>query len=432
METIIAMSTFLSKRLSLKRILMGLAAFAFLGSSLVFAQQKPPIKIGFTMPQTGGLAANGKAALLAMQMWKDDINAKGGLLGRKVEFVFYDDQTNPSLVTGFYSKLLDADKVDIILGSYGTNMQVPPLPMIMQRKLYYICLFGLDPNARFNYSGYFQMQPNGPNPAVDNTGTFLEAAMLANPKPKTIAIVGGDAEYPAVAMEGGRKNAKLLGLKVVYDNTYPPTTTDFAPIMRAIAATKPDIVMVNSYPPDTVGMIRAAYEVGLKAQVFGGPMIGTAYASVKKQLGPLLNNVVGFEMYVPEPTIKFPGVEKFLERYQAVAGKEGVDTLGFYIPPFAYAMMQIIGEAVEKTQSLDQQKLIDYTHAATFQTVAGEIKFGANGEWASPRSLYVQYRNIEGNDTDQFKKAGKAIILAPAKFKSGDIISPFDGTQGKK
>ena len=272
METIIAMRTFLSKRLYLKRIVMGFAAFAFLGSSLVFAQQKPPIKIGFTMPQTGGLAANGKAALLAMQMWKDDINAKGGLLGRKVEFVFYDDQTNPSLVTGFYSKLLDADKVDIILGSYGTNMQVPPLPMVMQRKLYYVCLFGLDPNARFNYSGYFQMQPNGPNPAVDNTGTFLEAAMLANPKPKTIAIVGGDAEYPAVAMEGGRKNAKLLGLKVVYDNTYPPTTTDFAPIMRAIAATKPDIVMVNSYPPDTVGMIRAAYEVGLKAQVFGGPM----------------------------------------------------------------------------------------------------------------------------------------------------------------
>ena len=426
------MGNHLFRRSVLKLIVLGITSLSLQSPPQVLAQSKPPIKIGFTMPLTGGLAANGKAALLTMQLWKDDVNAKGGLLGRQVEFVYYDDQTNPSLVTGFYSKLLDTDKVDLILGSYGTNMQVPPLPMIMQRKLYYVCLFGLDPNARFNYSGYFQMQPNGPNPAVDNTGTFLEAAMLANPKPKTIAIVGGDAEYPAVAMDGGRKNAKRLGLKVVYDNTYPPTTTDYAPIMRAIAATKPDIVMVNSYPPDTVGMVRSAYEVGLKTQVFGGPMIGTAFAAVKKQLGPLLNNVVGFEMYVPEPTIKFPGVEKFLERYQALAVKEGVDSLGFYIPPFAYAMMQIVGEAVEKTQSLDQQKLIDYTHATTFQTVAGEIKFGANGEWATPRALYVQYRNIEGNDTEQFKKAGKSMILAPAKFRSGDIIAPFDGTQGKK
>ncbi|MEI7532454.1 MAG: amino acid ABC transporter substrate-binding protein [Betaproteobacteria bacterium] len=405
---------------------------AMLGVSSVFAQSKPPIKIGFTMPLTGGLAGNGKAALLAMNIWKDDINAKGGLLGRPVDFVYYDDQTNPSLVLGLYTKLLESDKVDLIVSSYGTNMQVPPLPMVMQRKLYYLCLFGLNSNANFGYNGYFQMQPNGPDPAVDNTGTFFEAAMQASPRPKTVAIVGGDAEYPAMAMEGARTNIQRLGLKIVYDKTYAPSTTDYAPIMRAIQATKPDIVMVASYPPDSVGMIRAANEVGLKAQVFGGPMIGTAYASVKKQLGPLLNGVVGFEEYVPEPTIKFGGVEKFLERYQVAAVKEGVDPLGFYIPPFAYAMMQILSEAVEKTQGLDHQKLIAYTHATTFKTYAGDIKFGANGEWAYPRSLYVQYRNIEGNDTDQFKKAGKQIILAPAQFKSGNIISPYDPAASKK
>jgi branched-chain amino acid transport system substrate-binding protein len=107
----------------LRIISITLAAAAMLFTGLAAAQQ--PIKVGMSMPQTGSLGAGGKAALLALQMWVEDVNAKGGLLGRKVEFIVYDDQTNPALTPGIYTKLLDVDKVDLIIAPYGT---VPTAP----------------------------------------------------------------------------------------------------------------------------------------------------------------------------------------------------------------------------------------------------------------------------------------------------------------
>ena len=257
--------------------------------SQVQAQEKPPIRIGMGMALTGPLAASGKAALVSMQIAVEDINQKGGLLGRKVEIVAYDDQSQISNVPGLYTKLLDIDKVDLVVSGYGTNLIVPAMPTIMSRKMLFFGLFGLAANSNFNYDRYFGIQPHGENASVDMIGGFFSAAMTMNPKPQTVAIVGADAEYPANALAGARENIKKLGLKIVYDKTYPPNTTDFAPILRAIQSTNPDVVFVASYPPDSVGMIRAANEIGLKTKLFGGGMIGLGTAALKKQLGPLMN-----------------------------------------------------------------------------------------------------------------------------------------------
>src|SRR5262245_31888355 len=109
----------------------------------VAAQDKQPIKIGFGIAETGPLGPNGKSALLAMEIWVEEINAKGGLIGRSVQLVHYDDQSNPSTVPGIYSKLLDVDKVDVIVGGYGTNMLAPAMPVVVQRKKVFIGLYGL-------------------------------------------------------------------------------------------------------------------------------------------------------------------------------------------------------------------------------------------------------------------------------------------------
>src|SRR3984893_1215185 len=110
------------------------------------AQSGEPIKIGYGISQTGGLAANGKSALLAQKIWEDDINAKGGLLGRPVKLIYYDDQSNPSTVPGIYTKLLDVDKVDLIIGGYGTAQIAPALPIVIQRNKVFIGLMGLAVN----------------------------------------------------------------------------------------------------------------------------------------------------------------------------------------------------------------------------------------------------------------------------------------------
>jgi branched-chain amino acid transport system substrate-binding protein len=402
--------------------------FAGACAALVFAfgaQAQQPLKIGFGMSLTGPLAGNGKAALIAMDIWKDDVNAKGGILGRKVEFVYYDDQTSPSTVPSIYSKLLDVDKVDLVVSGYGTNVIAPAMPIMMQRNMCFMGLFGLNVNSKFNYDRYFQIMPSGPDPAIGWTQGYFDTAMALNPKPKTIALVGADAEYPALALAGAREQVKKTGLQVVYDKTYPPNTVDYAPIVRAIQATNPDLIYVASYPPDSAGIIRAANEIGLKAQMFGGGMVGPQFASLKSQLGPLLNGVVNYESYAPDVASKFPSIEPFLEKYQERAKKEGVDPLGYYLPPFAYAMMQVLEQAIKATGSLDQQKLADYIHRADFITYVGRVRFGKNGEWAHPRMLAVQYHGITGNELDQWRKAGHVTVLAPAEFKTGTVAVPF-------
>jgi branched-chain amino acid transport system substrate-binding protein len=251
-----------------------IAGCVFAGAT---ARAAEPITIGFGMALTGGLAGAGKTALLAMQIWQDDINAKEGLLGRPVKLVYYDDQTNPPTVPGIYTKLLDVDKVDMIVSGYGTNMIAPAMPIAIQHDRLFLGLFGLAVNSEFHYPKFFMMLPMGPDPKHAFSDPFFKVTMAKEPKPKTLAIVAADAEFSKNASEGARDTAKTLGLKVVYDKTYPPTTTDYTPIVHAIQATDPEIVFVASYPPDSAGMVRAATELGLKTRFFGGGMVGLQY-----------------------------------------------------------------------------------------------------------------------------------------------------------
>jgi branched-chain amino acid transport system substrate-binding protein len=406
------------------------SALAVLACALMVApasaQQAPPIKIGFGMALTGGLAAGGKQSLVTYQLWAEDVNARGGLLGRKVELVYYDDQSNAATVPALYSKLLDVDKVDLVLSGYGTVPTAAAMPTIMQHKKVFLSLFALAANDQFNYDRYFQMQPNGPNAKVEFSKGYFDLAAAINPKPQTVALVGADAEFSVLALEGARDNAKKHGLKVVYDRTYPPNTVEFGTIVRSIKATNPDLVFIASYPPDSAGMVRSVHEVGLAAKMLGGGMIGLQFAALKTQLGPLLNNIVCYDLYAPEPTMKFPGVENFLVRYRERAAAAGIDPLGLYIPPYAYAEMQILEAAVSSAKTLDDAKLAETIKATTFDTVAGKIKFGARGEWTEPRLLLIQYRGIEGNGVDQFKQAGKEVILYPPQYKSADLAVPFE------
>jgi len=265
------------------------AMAVFLTPSQAQAPSGEPIKIGFSMALTGPLAANGKQALLGAKIWEEETNKKGGLLGRPVKIVFYDDQSNPSTVPGIYTKLLDVDKVDLVVGPYATAMIAPAMPVIMQKGKVFIGLFGLAVNSEFNYPKYFAMIPSGPNTKPAFTDGFFQVAAAQNPKPQTVAIVAADLEFSHNAAQGARENAKTYGFNVVYDKSYPPSTTDFSPIVRAIQATNPDIVVVCSYPLDSVGMVKAINEVGYKPKMVGGAMVGLQATVFKTQLGPLLN-----------------------------------------------------------------------------------------------------------------------------------------------
>lgn len=413
--------------MNFQRLLVGALAalvFSIFPISGAMAQQKP-IKIGFSMALTGGLAGAGKGALIAMEIWRDDVNKKGGLLGRPVELVYYDDATQGANVPGIYAKLLDVDKVDLVVSGYGTNLIVPAMPIIMRKKLVFPALFGLAANEEFKYDRYFQIMPAGPDPKLDWSKGFFDLAMAQNPKPKAIAIVAADDEFALNAAAGARANAKKLGLNIVYDKTFPPATTDYTPIVRAIQATNPEIVYVACYPPNSVGIVKSASEIGLKAKLFGGGMVGLQFASIQQNLGPLLNNIVNYDFWVPEPTLNFPGVNEFLAKYRVAAVGKGVDPYGHYLPPFAYAYLQVLGQSVEATKGLDHGKMAEHMRKTTFDTVVGKVKFGKNGEWATTRTLQVQFRDVQKDNMEQFSGPGKRIVLYPKAWKSGDLVYPY-------
>ena len=389
------------------------------------ARTAEPITIGFGMGLTGGLAAAGKSALLAMQIWQDDVNAKGGLLGRPVKLIYYDDQSNPATVPGIYTKLLDVDKVDLIVSGYGTNLIAPAMPVAIQHDRLFLGLFGLAVNSEFHYPNYFSMLPMGPDPKHAFSEPFFKVAMAADPKPKTLALLAEDAEFPKNASEGIRDHVKTYGLTMVYDKTYPPGTPDFTPIVHAIQATNPDMVFVASYPPGSAGMLRAATESGLKTRFFGGGMVGLQYTSVKLQFGPKLNGVVDYDFWIPAPTMQLPGILDFLKKYQAKAPAEGVDPLGWYLPPFAYANLQVLGTAVEGAKTLDQGKLADYIRSHPFDTIVGDITFGKDGEWSKPRVLEVQWQNVKSNNIDEFIDTRTEVILEPQDYRTGEVIAPY-------
>ena len=257
------------------------------------------------------------------------------------------------------------------------------------------------------------MIPTGPDPKPAFTKPFFDVAVAQNPKPETISLMAADAEFGRNVCDGARQNAKAAGLKIVYDKTYPPTTTDFAPIIRAIQATNPDVAVFCSYPLDSVGLIRAINEIGFKPKIVGGAMVGIQATAIKRQLGPLLNGITNYETWVPAKTMQYPGVNEFLEKYQARAGAEGVDPLGYYLGTWGYAYAQLIEQAITGANSVNDDKLANYFRTATFKTIMGDVKFGADGEWtefafhrgAVPQHQGRRARSVPGHERADHRRS---------------------------
>jgi branched-chain amino acid transport system substrate-binding protein len=399
-----------------------------LGGSAALASD--PIKVGLSLGLTGGNAPYGKQLLVALEIWRDDVNADGGILGRPVQLTCYDDQSAPSNVPAIYTKLIEVDRVDLLLGPYGTNQIAAALPVVAQQGLATIGILGLAANQQLHYDRYFSMVPIGQDPKREFSRGFFDMAVAQNPRPRTVAITGADAEFGKNATDGARENAAAAGLSIVYDQRYPPGMIDLTPLVRAIKAADPDIVFVAAYPPDTVGFVRAVSEVGLSPKMIGGAMLGLMATPLKMQMGPLMNGYVNnADVFVPTPSFNFAGVQELLRKYQQRAKSEGIDPLGYNFMPYAYAAAQVLRTAVEKTGSLDQGKLAAYMHSHSFATVVGEVAFGRDGEWVNPRMLVTQWQHLEGNDLAQLTDLSKWVVLWPPQHKTGELIYPFSAAR---
>jgi len=410
-------------------------ALRTLGAALIFgvgfcseavAQSADPIRVGMSLALTGAGASPSKVINTALEIWRDDVNAKSGLLGRPVELVIYDDQSSPANVPNIYTKLITVDKVDLLLGPYGTNFVAPAMPTIINNQKMTITFTAIGINDKFHYPKYFSMLSTGPEGVDSFSIGFFDMAAAQQPKPQTVAIIAADAEFAQSAADGARSQIKKHGFNLVYDQSYPPSTTDFAPVVRAVKATNPDIVYIGAYPPDNVGIIRAANEIGLKPKMMGGAMIGMLVTPIKLQLGPIANGLITGENFSAASVGRIAGAADFLKRYgeRAVAAK--IDPLGFAWGPFAYSAGQVLEQAVAATKNLDQDRLAEYMHKANFKTVSGDFSFGKDGEWSKSRMFWTQVQNAQPNNLDQFRDGSAQPIVWPPEAKTGTLIYPYE------
>jgi branched-chain amino acid transport system substrate-binding protein len=410
-----------------RTFLGGTIAVGALGLTSGVRADEPPIKIGMSMALTGGLAGGGKASLLGIQIWKDDVNAKGGLLGRKVELVVYDDKSSASETPAIYSKLLDVDKVDILFAPYATVPTAPIMPLVKQRGMVLIGNFSFQVNSKVGHDMWFNNAPWGP--ADSWAASFLDLGQKAGGK--NMALLAADQEFAQNLAVTARDVAKRLNLPVLFDQSYPPNTVEFSSILRSLKATKPDIVYVASYPPDSAGILRAVNEIGIgdSVKIFGGGMVGLQFGAVMENLGSLLNGVVNYNSWLPEQSMYFDGTKAFFDAYTKKAVEAKVDPLGYYLAPFGYASGQLIEQAVKATGSLDQKGIAKYLREHEHQTIVGPIAFAADGERKENATLMAQFRGIVDKNMDQFRTPGKQVILFPAKWKSGELVSPFEAAR---
>jgi branched-chain amino acid transport system substrate-binding protein len=384
-----------------------------------------PLRVGYCLSLSGVLASNGKTARLAHQIWQENVNKNGKLLGRPVELVCLDDQTNPNLVADIYQRLLDVEKVDVVVGGYGDNSVAPAMPLIVERKKFFLGLMALAVNEKFHYRQYFVMIPTGPHPNLALTEGFFQIAGHQNPKPETVAILVADAPFSQSPAQGAKENLARQGMRVISEGKYSLSTTDFRPYMEDLKRINPDVLFLCSYINDSIGLVKAMNTVGLSPKLVGGAMIGPQNGVVKSELGALLNGLVNYEYWLPVPSLMNPQIQSFIATYQSRAEKAGADPLGYYVAPLAYAQMQVLEQAVREVSSLDDAALADYTRKATFETVVGKVTFGEGGGWAQPRVLTVQFQNIASNNISEFKKPNTQAVVYPSETASASLIYPY-------
>lgn len=328
------------------------------------------IKIGYSLSLTGAFAAYGQSALIAHKIWEERANKKGGLLGKRVELICIDDQSDSALVADIYRHLIEEEKVDLIIGGYGVNSVAPAVPVAVEHNKYFVSLMGKVAHS-FNC---FSMIPTGVKPNTTLAENFFKTAA----KNSSVAIVSADAELTRNSVLGARENVAKNSQRIIFEYNYSLATYDFSTLAQELADLRPDVIYIAAYSSDLLGIMKAINEIEFHPKKIGASIVG-----------PLGLRIL------------CSGVDDFMEEYLSKTSSIEADILGYYIAPQAYAQLQILEQAITATNSLNDAKLIGHTHEALFKTVLGDIKFDRNGECTAPQMVQVQYQNVVTHDIEQ-------------------------------
>jgi len=361
------------------------------------------VKVGCTVALTGKYAEAGKRYEKAYRLWESQVNEKGGLLGRPVQFIIYDDTSDPDTGLSLYEKLITVDKVDLLLGPYTSGIVEPTSALAEKYKMLF--LQGGGNASKLFERGFKYLFLTLPGLAEDQPGPPLSfiASLPQAERPKSLAQIFLD-DLPMIAeAEGVRKKAAEIGIPIVYEEKLPKGITDLLPTISKVKASGAEVLLGHLFLPEGVLATRAAKELDYNAKLLWFTT-GPALKDWHDTLGADGEYVWGTTMYSAAATT--PGNAEFVAAFQRMWNEApGYHAAG------AYAAAQVLQAAIKATQSLNNDVLRDYVAANKFPTVIGTLQWDEKGKPA-PAFAGIQWLG------------GKMEIVWPPQSATKNLVYP--------
>ncbi len=368
-----------------------------------FGQEKKPVKIGYSISLTGEYAETGKYQQEGYELWKKQANAKGGLLGRPVELVFYDDKSDPATGARLFEKLITDDKVDLIIGPYSSAITATAA---QAARKYEMPMLTNGSSEKIHQQGnrYVFM-------VFTPAGHYLEGAfaLAARQGLKTLAMINENTLFPKSTADGGVELAtKTYKLQEVFREEYPKGATDVSGILTKIKAINPDILCSGSYFPDAVLIIRQMKELDVNPKMYAAT-VGVALDEFggSKGVGKDAEYVYGSSQWEPDPKLPYPSIANFIADYRKEFGRDPD-----YHSSAGYAAGEVLEAAITKVGSFDNKKLRDAIAAMDMMTIQGRFKVDETGLQLGHRILLVQWQD------------GKKKVVWPDEFATAKARFP--------
>jgi len=354
-------------------------AIALAAGGVAPATAQGPIRIGASLSLTGTYAKLGKNQHEGYQLCEKELNAKGGLLGRKVQFVVYDDQSMPATAVRLYEKLITEDKVDAIMGPYSSPVTEAAVNVTEKYKKVMVAPLAATTSIFKKGRKYVFM-------VISPAEVYLEGLidMAAKRGLKTIAVVNEDTLFSKAAASGAVGLAKKKGLQVVYTEAYPKGSTDFSALLTKLKAANADVLAAATYFDDAVALTRQMKELNVNPKIYGvtvGGDLPEFYDTLKQNA----EYVYGATQW--EPTLPYPGNQEWYETYKKEFGHEPS-----YHSAAGYAGCIIYAEAAKRANNLDADRVREQLLKLEMRTIFGDYKVEADGFQIAHKMVTFQWQ----------------------------------------
>jgi len=365
-----------------------------------FAYARDQIVVGASVALTGKYSRTGQEQLNGYQMWVQDVNARGGLLGKPVRMIHYDDESRPDTGAKLYEKLITGDNVDLLLGPYSSGVTLAA-STIAEKHHFPMVSTGAASSQIWarGYKNVFGLY----TPAEVYMDQILELAKAKGLR--TIALIYEDTTFPRAVAKGVKAKAQALALDIAFEEEYGKGSTDFASMIIKMKFKKPDVIIGGSYLPDSTAFVRQAKEYRLQAAIYAFA-VGPGLPDFGANLGPDAEGVMGNTQW--EASLNVPGAQDFAQRYEKFYGHQpGYHAAG------GYGAGQILEAAVNKANSLDKDALRHALLTLHTTTVFGLYQVDATGQQIGKPGYAIQWID------------GQRHIVLPADVATHEVVYPF-------